>query len=941
METKIKLNNIFRTSAYAAMGLLMGLFAVAVFPSARVDTNAATAPVASDTTLSVSTNDIVIDVTPNSVSSFVQASTSVEILTDNYTGYTFRIAAENADTYDKLINESTNTYLSSITAATSEADFESNNALIGKFGYKPSKLNSVANTNFIPAPDTTGTIIEATNTANANNTANTYTISLGAKVDMSVIGGEYVNSYMYSVVANPTPYMIAYDANTQDTVTNLPATQANETADDHMILSSDTPVRAHYTFLGWCDGNTTNVDDTDTCDGDIYQPGDYFYLDQTANNSTTLKVMWDINKNRVDVNGRLDGVNSTDINGYGTVDVWINGEKVADDVYDWAVYYKYGTTYEINDIKTASGKRYDGLVSGSSLTGTVGDDYVDVRLIYVTLHSVQLVSNNGSGSGTQTIVRGNNATFTGVGPNAGYNDTNSVTCSNGQSATKSGTTVTVNNVTSDTTCTISFPIKTYSVTLTSTNGTGSGTKNNISHGSGTTFTGVGPNTGYDDTNSITCDNATVSKSGTTVTINNVTGNTSCAISFPIKKFSLSVTFAGSGVSSVKVCKTSGNCSGSNLVGTISTSGGSIANIPYNTTYYLYPAFTSGYQLDKWEKTSSTGSLSSTTASNPTFTIGVGNGAVKITGKGISYTITLDRNGGSGGSGSATAVYGSNMPNINVPSWNGWTFQGYYDAKSGGTKYYNANGTSARTWNKTGDTTLYARWADTTSPSAPNDISVSPYIGLGAAWLNVLASGSTDSGSGVSKYQVSRNGGSSWTDCSSFYCEVGYLSGPNDSYSNIVVRAVDGAGNPSTNTTVATNVTPKKLYIWQLHYVIRSTPASSVTSNSWMSIDDVNSIWSEWYNVTYMYEAVGGILGSQEAKNRFAVYTDNDAVTALYRGINGRFPSSTETSNNLQRYIDNGRSNGIAATAKVGFVNNPSNEIQDIYTSWNIGAAMWP
>jgi uncharacterized repeat protein (TIGR02543 family) len=51
-----------------------------------------------------------------------------------------------------------------------------------------------------------------------------------------------------------------------------------------------------------------------------------------------------------------------------------------------------------------------------------------------------------------------------------------------------------------------------------------------------------------------------------------------------------------------------------------------------------------------------------------------------------------------------------MPTITaVPSRTGYIFLGYFDASSGGTKYYNADLSSARTWNKTSNTTLYAHW----------------------------------------------------------------------------------------------------------------------------------------------------------------------------------------------------------------------------------------
>jgi len=75
-----------------------------------------------------------------------------------------------------------------------------------------------------------------------------------------------------------------------------------------------------------------------------------------------------------------------------------------------------------------------------------------------------------------------------------------------------------------------------------------------------------------------------------------------------------------------------------------------------------------------------------------------------------YTVSLNKNNGTGGSNSTTATYASAMPTITAPTRTGYTFEGYYDSNSGGIKYYNANGTSAKSWDKTSNnSTLYARW----------------------------------------------------------------------------------------------------------------------------------------------------------------------------------------------------------------------------------------
>jgi hypothetical protein len=85
--------------------------------------------------------------------------------------------------------------------------------------------------------------------------------------------------------------------------------------------------------------------------------------------------------------------------------------------------------------------------------------------------------------------------------------------------------------------------------------------------------------------------------------------------------------------------------------------------------------------------------------------------------GNTYTVNFSANGGSGGrTSNINAIYGSSMPALNVsaPTRTGYNFLGYYDSTTGGTKYYNADLTSARTWNKTNSTTtLYARWESLT------------------------------------------------------------------------------------------------------------------------------------------------------------------------------------------------------------------------------------
>ena len=93
----------------------------------------------------------------------------------------------------------------------------------------------------------------------------------------------------------------------------------------------------------------------------------------------------------------------------------------------------------------------------------------------------------------------------------------------------------------------------------------------------------------------------------------------------------------------------------------------------------------------------------------TFTMPTKDVNITVEAQPIQYTVTLNKQSGEGGTPSVTATYADAMPTITPPTRTGYTFNGYFDATSGGTKYYNANGSSAKNWDKTTATTLYAQW----------------------------------------------------------------------------------------------------------------------------------------------------------------------------------------------------------------------------------------
>ncbi len=117
----------------------------------------------------------------------------------------------------------------------------------------------------------------------------------------------------------------------------------------------------------------------------------------------------------------------------------------------------------------------------------------------------------------------------------------------------------------------------------------------------------------------------------------------------------------------------------------------------------------GYTFDGWA-TSSTGSKAYDNQGDISATSGSkGNVTLFARWNANKYTVSFNQQNGAGGSNNVSATYGSAMPSATMPTRTGYTFQGYYDAQTGGNQYYKADGSSAKNWDKTAAATLYARW----------------------------------------------------------------------------------------------------------------------------------------------------------------------------------------------------------------------------------------
>ena len=287
----ISINKNFRIAGFLSAFLLVTLCGLTFLPVSFQDEHAeaATGTAAESTiTLDVANSVASVDLTVNSSNGTFATSASNDeasfsVVTNNYTGYTLSISAD--DNTGELVNGEES--LSSIESAISASTFDSS-TYNGLWGYKPSKLNSTSNTNYLPSPTTEATTLDVTNSA--NNEANTYTIGLGARTDYTKPNGTYSKTFILTAVGNPISYTIIYETGDYygHQATNMPFpdnnnTQVGNTTSSTVTLASNVPEIDNAEFVGWEKAG----------DESLYNPGDEIPINQiSGSNSIRLSGVW-------------------------------------------------------------------------------------------------------------------------------------------------------------------------------------------------------------------------------------------------------------------------------------------------------------------------------------------------------------------------------------------------------------------------------------------------------------------------------------------------------------------------------------------------------------------------------------------------------------------------------------------------------------------------
>ena len=238
-----------------------------------------------ETHISISpSNTAVIDLFPGT---FNSSSQTINVSTNNYTGYTL-LFNTNTDTTDLVNTENDALTIPTITLNESAEPQTPESFTIG-YGY------STDNTHYVPVPGfiTDGsTQVAIADTINSSDHAgeSSTELSFGAKVPVSTIAGDYQNSFQVTAITNDIGYTIEYKSNVEDeVVSNLPENTIGTYNGSGVStqLSQLVPSRYPYTFLGWSE------DETLTQESILYQPGDSLLLEPTKNNSYTLYAQWE------------------------------------------------------------------------------------------------------------------------------------------------------------------------------------------------------------------------------------------------------------------------------------------------------------------------------------------------------------------------------------------------------------------------------------------------------------------------------------------------------------------------------------------------------------------------------------------------------------------------------------------------------------------------
>ena len=274
----------------------------------------------------------------------------------------------------------------------------------------------------------------------------------------------------------------------------------------------------------------------------------------------------------------------------------------------------------------------------------------------------------------------------------------------------------------------------------------------------------------------------------------------------------------------------------------------------------------------------------------------------------TYTVTLNRQGGSGGTASVTATYDAAMPSATMPTRRGYAFEGYYTATNGGTQYYTATGASARKWNIASNATLYAQWTarkyelsvnpnggvfrDSTDPVQVSPNAGGTYLTTGKSAFSTIGK-ATQRGHALTGYFDARTGGAKVFDANGGAVNGTYWDGTGGSAKfkglanasatalavyaqwtanvyRVTFHANGGSVSPSAKNVefgkpYGTLPTPTREYCSFDGWFTASGGGERVTASAIYDITEGQTLYAHWTQNSYVvnykaFDKNGGLIG---------------------------------------------------------------------------------
>jgi uncharacterized repeat protein (TIGR02543 family) len=260
----------------------------------------------------------------------------------------------------------------------------------------------------------------------------------------------------------------------------------------------------------------------------------------------------------------------------------------------------------------------------------------------------------------------------------------------------------------------------------------------------------------------------------------------------------------------------------------------------------------------------------------------------------TYSVTLDDQGGSDGTGNVTATYGSPMPAASAPHKNGYSFGGYFSSKNGvGEKYYNSDMTSARDWDIASPSTLFAHWVAPDLIVAEVEVTAATYPRNKRieAQATIRNAGSGDAGSSKIYYYLGSTNGTTQDGPTTNYADI-----EQGSIAEILPKGEDEDAINGFGWQIPEDITNGTYRIW-VKADVDNEVAESDELNNWGFSEEfsiapepqiLSAYWSTPLDVSNgdiatMYAEVEGIPTGKYCS--FQVYEDD-----------GNWPSDTKEGN---------------------------------------------